>query len=180
MWQTRWEGSLGENEYMYGFPGGSNSTESACTAWDLGSIPGSGRSPGEGNDYPLQYSCLDSSIDRGAWQATVHGICRTESLHCSPETTTTLLIIYTPIQNKKFKVWKKSGMDKEWHSQGMLLKCKRHRFSPWVGKISWRREWLPTPLFLPGEFHGQRSLEGYTLWGYKESDPAEQLTHFHF
>jgi len=126
MWQTRWEGSLGENEYMYGFPGGSNSTESACTAWDLGSIPGSGRSPGEGNDYPLQYSCLDSSIDRGAWQATVHGICRTESLHCSPETTTTLLIIYTPIQNKKFKVWKKSGMDKEWHSQGMLLKCKAH------------------------------------------------------
>ena len=38
-----------------------------------GSIPGSGRSPGEGNDYPLQYSCLENSTDRGAWQATVHG-----------------------------------------------------------------------------------------------------------
>ena len=111
------------NTCMYG---GSNSTESACTAWDLGSIPGSRRSPGERNDYPLQYSCLENSIDRGAWQATVYGIYRTESLHCSPETTTTLLIIYTPIQNKKFKVWKKSGMDKEWPSQAMLLKCKAH------------------------------------------------------
>ena len=83
---------------------GSDDKESACNAGDLGSIPGSGRSPGEGNDYPLQYACLENSIDRGAWQATVHGIHRTESLHCSPETTTTLLIIYTPIQNEKFKV----------------------------------------------------------------------------
>ena len=47
---------------------------------------------------------VKNSMDRGAWQATVHGIHRTESLHCSPETTTTLLIIYTPIQNEKFKV----------------------------------------------------------------------------
>ena len=46
----------------------------------------------------------------------------------------------------------------------------------WVRKIPWRRKWLPTPLFLPGEFHGQRSLEGYSPWGCKESDMTDQLT----
>ena len=57
-----------------GFPGGSTGKESACDAGDLGSIPGLGRSSGEGNGYPLQYSGLENSMDRGAWQATVHGI----------------------------------------------------------------------------------------------------------
>ena len=50
--------------YMYGFPGGSVSKESACNASDPGSIPGSGRSPGEGNGNPVQYSCLENSTDR--------------------------------------------------------------------------------------------------------------------
>ena len=50
--------------------------ESACNAGDPGSIPGSGRSPGEGNGNPLRYSCLENPMDRGAWQATVHGITR--------------------------------------------------------------------------------------------------------
>ena len=50
------------------------------------------------------------------------------------------------------------------------------RFHPWVGKISWRREWQPTPVFLRGEFHGQRSLVGYSLLGHKESDTTEPLT----
>ena len=49
-------------------------------------------------------------------------------------------------------------------------------FDPWVRKIPWRREWQPTPLFLPGEFHGQRSPEGYSPWGRKESDTTELLT----
>ena len=56
------------------FPGGSDGKESACTAGDLGSIPGLGTSPGEGNGYLLQYSYLENSIDRGAWWTTVHGI----------------------------------------------------------------------------------------------------------
>ena len=54
------------NLLYVGFPGGSNSKESACNAGDSGSIPGLGRSPGEGNGYPLQYSCLENSMDRGA------------------------------------------------------------------------------------------------------------------
>ena len=56
-----------------GFLGGSESKESACSVEDMGLIPGSGRSRGEGNGYPLQYSCLEHSMDRGAWRATVHG-----------------------------------------------------------------------------------------------------------
>ena len=59
-----------------GFPGGSDNTESACNAGDLSSIPGLGRSPGEGNSYPLQYSCLENSMNRVAWQATVHGVAK--------------------------------------------------------------------------------------------------------
>ena len=55
---------------------GSDGKESAWNMGDPGSIPGSGRSPGEGNGNPLQYSCLENSVDRGAWQATVHGIAK--------------------------------------------------------------------------------------------------------
>ena len=51
--------------------GGSDGNEPACNAGDLGSIPGSGRSPAGGNGSPLQYSCLENSMDRGAWRATV-------------------------------------------------------------------------------------------------------------
>ena len=57
-----------------GFPSGSHGKESACKAGDPGSIPASGRSPGGGNGYPLQCSCLEDSMDRGAWWATVHGV----------------------------------------------------------------------------------------------------------
>ena len=61
---------------MPGFPDGSNDKESACNTGDPGSIPGLGRSPGEGNGNPLQYSCLETPMDRGVWQATVHGVAR--------------------------------------------------------------------------------------------------------
>ena len=57
-----------------GFPGGSDGKESACGAGDLGSIPGLERSPGEGNCYPLKYSCLENSMDRGACWAIIHGV----------------------------------------------------------------------------------------------------------
>ena len=60
--------------HSFGFPGGSDSKESAYNARDLGLIPGSGRSPGEGNGTPLQYSCLENPMDRGAWWATVHSV----------------------------------------------------------------------------------------------------------
>ena len=59
-----------------GFTRSSVSKESACNAGDPGSIPGLGRSPGEGNGNPLQYSCLENPMDRGTWQATVYGVAR--------------------------------------------------------------------------------------------------------
>ena len=64
MWRARW------------LPCSSVSKESACNTGDLGSIPGSGRSPREGNGNPLQYSCLENPMDRGAWWATVHVVAR--------------------------------------------------------------------------------------------------------
>ena len=57
----------------------------------------------------------------------------------------------------------------------MFLQCGRPGFDPWVGKICWRRGWLPTPVFLSGESHGQRNLADYSPWGHKESDTNEQL-----
>ena len=59
---------------MLDFSGGSDDKESSCNAKDPGLIPGSGRYPGENNGNPLQYSCLENSMDRGAWWTTVHGV----------------------------------------------------------------------------------------------------------
>ena len=60
-------------------------------------------------------------------------------------------------------------------SQRICPQCRRSEFDPSVGKIPWRRECLPIPVFLPGEFHGQRSLAGYSPWDWKELDTTEQL-----
>ena len=62
-----------------GFSGGLLGKESACNAGDLGSIPGSGRSPGKGNSNPLQVSCLGDPMDREAWWATVHGVANSQA-----------------------------------------------------------------------------------------------------
>ena len=64
---------------MVGFPGGSDGKESAHNAGDLGLIPGSGRSPGGGHGSPLLHSYLENSMDRGAWQFTVHGVTKSQT-----------------------------------------------------------------------------------------------------
>ena len=97
-----------------GFPSSSVGKESPCNAGDNGSIPGSGRSPGEGIGYPPQYS----------WAPLVAQLVK--NLPAMQET--------------------------------------------WVGKIPWRRERLPTPVFQPGEFHGL-----YSQWGRRELEMTEQL-----
>ena len=78
MWQPGWEGSLRENGYIYkydwGLSGGSAVKNLPANAGDGGLNPWSGRSLGEGNGHPLQYSCLGNPMDRGAWRATVHGV----------------------------------------------------------------------------------------------------------
>ena len=66
-------------QLIRGFLGGSDGKESACNAGDLGSTPGLGRSTGEGNGNPLQCSCLENSMDRGAWRTTVHGVTQSQT-----------------------------------------------------------------------------------------------------
>ena len=72
--KTGWGRKQSLGKKYTGLPWSLSGKESTCDAGDLGSVPGLGRSPGEGNGYPLQYSCLDNPIDRGAWWATIHGV----------------------------------------------------------------------------------------------------------
>ena len=118
-----------------GFVCGSAGKESP-NARDLGSIPGSGKSPGEGNYYPLQYSCLENSMDRGAWQATVHGVTKSQKQlsnfhfhealkHAKKKKKLTIAWghnIYNKynfgndkhqIQNSGY-LWKKEGLPRQW------------------------------------------------------------------
>ena len=67
------------NAATWGFFGGSDGKEPACNAGDLGLIPGLGRSSGEGNGNSLQYSCLEKSMDRGDWWATIHGVTKSRT-----------------------------------------------------------------------------------------------------
>ena len=167
--------------------------ESACNVGDLGSIPGFGRSPGEGKGNPLQYSCLENSMDR-AWWAAVHMVAEldmTEWLSLSLS-----IYIYThtpqlswpwePIQTQKLDWWRfkhqtyRTGYMERfpwWLSdKESACQCKKCRFNPWVEKIPWRRKWQATPVFLSGKSYGQRSVEGYSPWGHKESDTTERLS----
>jgi len=66
------------NSFVH-FPGGSGGKEPACSAGDLGSISGLGRSPGEGNGNPFQYSCLENPMDGGTWQATIHRFAKSQT-----------------------------------------------------------------------------------------------------
>ena len=65
------------------------------------------------------------------------------------------------------------GLPRWLNGKESTCQCRRPGFDPWVGKIPWRRESQPTPVFLPGESHGQRSLVGYSPWGHKELDTTE-------
>ena len=87
-----------------GFPAGSDGKESACNAENPGSIPGLGRSLGEGDDNPLQYSCLENPMDRGAWQAAVHGVANSQTWLSN--SITTYSFDYLPGQYLFHALWK--------------------------------------------------------------------------
>ena len=74
-----WESDFSHCCYFKSFPSGSDGKESVYNAGDPSLIPGLGRSPGEGNGNPLQYSCLEDSMDRGAWWAIVHGVTKSQT-----------------------------------------------------------------------------------------------------
>ena len=79
VWKIPWRRDRLPTPVFLGFPCGLAGKEPACNARDLGSIPRLGRSPGKRNSYPLQYSGLENSMDRGVWQATVHGVAKSQT-----------------------------------------------------------------------------------------------------
>ena len=114
-------------------------------------------STGEGNGKPLQYSCLENPMN---------------SMKRHKKDNSLGQAWYTETSNRQLygKKWGfPGGSDKE-------SACRRPWFFPWVEKILWTREWLPTPVFLPGKLHGHRSLVGYSPWGHKEVVMTERLT----
>ena len=85
-----------------------------------------------------------------------------------------------------FKIWRYleeievfCGLPRRLSGNESTCQFRRPRFDPWVKKLPWGRKWQPTPVFLPGEFHGQRSLEDYSPWGHKELDTTEATEHAH-
>ena len=123
-----------KNELTVGFPSCSDGTESACNAGDLSLIPGLGRSPGEGNGYPLQCSSLENSMDRRAWQATVQ---KKKKLDTTEQTSLQWLLLgfknemqeelrwrrnrtgrpLSPVQIHQKNIWTLSKLHKEWNAE---------------------------------------------------------------
>ena len=152
---------------------------------------------------PTQCSCLENPRDGGAWWAAVYGIaqsrtrlkwlssinlCAKDRYQLSSHPSILMLLL----QQKALDYEQANRMLRNWHCVSSSLgfpgdtrskepTCQfgRHKgwgFNPWIRKIRWRRAWQPTPVFLPGESHGQRSLVGYSPQGHKESDTTEGLS----
>ena len=87
-----------------------------------------------------------------------------------------------PVRTRGFRQWLQRGFPGGANGKELSCQCRRHkrcRFDPWVGKISWRGKWQPTPVFLPGESHRLRSLVGYSPPAHTELDTAEVTWHTH-
>ena len=102
-------------------------------------------------------------MDREAWRAAIHGVAKSRT-RLSEWTELILTEMGLPLWLRWLRI---------------CLQCRRPCFDPWVRKIPWRRHWKSTLILLPREFHMQRSLAGYSPWGWKELDPTEWL-HLHF
>ena len=136
-----------------GFPGGSVVKNLTVNAGNVGSIPGSGRSPGEGNANPLQYSCTGNPMNRGSWWAAVWGGVRVGcDLGTKPQCMSYKEIVssFSPCAVQYVLI-----------SYFILSSIYR------------RRQWQPTPVLLPGESQGRGSLVGCCPWGRTESDTTE-------
>ena len=137
---------------IYCFPGGSAGKASACNGGGLGSIPGLGR-----------------SLEKGM------------ATHSSILTWRIPWAIYSPWGPKELDSTEELSFSFWWlRWERICLQCRRPEFNPRIRKIPWRGEWLATPVFLPGEFHGQRSLAAYSPWNRKKSGTTERLTLFNF
>ena len=157
-----------------GFTGGSDSKESVCNVGDLGSIPGLGRFPGERNGKPLQYFCLENSIDRGTCWAIVPGVAKSQTWlsgqsHYHHPSWYICMILYIQILFH-YRFLQDIEYSSLCYTVGSCLSI--------LYIVVWR-QWQPTPVLLPDKSHGQRSLVGCSPWGREESDTTERL-HFHF
>ena len=150
-------------QVFQGFPCGLAGKESACNTGDLGLIPGLGRSPGEGNCYPLQYSGLENPMDciapvgsqRVGWDSLVAQMIK--HLSAMRETQVRSLGWEDPLEKEMATHAGDPGLipgSGRSPREGNGNPCWRPRFDPWVGKIPWRRKWQPTPVLLPRKFHG--------------------------
>ena len=169
-----------------GFPCSSVGKESAYHTGDLGSIPWSRRSPREGNGNPLQYSCLENPLDRGAWQAIVHGVARVrQDLATKPPP---LPPLYREVEDRaeKFKflimAWSFGGQGFPGGSEVKNSPAKQETLQVW--SVGWKAlmemEMSTHPVFLPGKSHGQRRLAGYSPRVAKESGMTQQLNNNNF
>ena len=141
-----------------------NPPVNAGDAGDTGSIPGLGRSPGGGNGNPLHYSCLGNPMNRGAWRATLHGVAESRtglSAHICTATSSRFICVvaFHERNSLPFQDW-------------IIFHC---GLCNHLLVNTRRRKWQPTPVFLPGESHGQRSLAGYSAWG-QQRDTTELLS----
>ena len=122
---------------------------------------------GEGNGNPLQYSCLENPMDGRACWATVHGVTKSR----------------TRLSDFTFTFNIHMGFPGGTSGKEFICQSRRHKRSGldlWVGKTHWRKPWQPTPIFLPGVCHGQRSLVGYSPQVQTESDTTEATQHTHY
>ena len=161
------------------FPGNSGGKESACNVGDPGLIPGSGRSPGEGNGYQLGYSCLENSMDGRSWWPTVHRVAKNQTWLSEFHLVTEQQQQNKDLSQVRGMTVKKMKIVKRFLSMGLGLRkvcglptdagtyllvfvvCENnHKYGDF-----WRRQWHPTPVLLPGKSHGWRSLVGCSPWG---------------
>ena len=115
---------------------------------------------GEGNGNPLQCSCQENPRDGGAWWAAVYGVAQSRTRLKQLSSSSSSIQLF--------------GLPRWFCGEESACQCSRHgryRFDPWVGNNPWRRKWESTPVSLPGKFHGQRNLEGYTPWGHRLDTP---------
>ena len=101
-------------------------------------------------------------MDRGTWQATVHEVTR---------------VGHDLMQNHHHYLFRGFPGGAVVKNRPQCRGRRRCGFDPWVRKIPWKKKWQPDLVFLPGKFHGQRNLVGYSPWGHKESDTTEATTH---
>ena len=131
----------------------------------------------EGIGHPLQHSCLENPMNRRAWGATVYRVAKYQtwlkwlSKHARFRGT-------EPVYTYTRYLYIQTSFPGGSGDKIICLQCGRHRFDPWVGKIPWRSKWQPTPVLLPGKFHGWNQSRRLEFTG-SQKDTTERL-HFHF